>query len=110
MAPITAMVYITDRKNSYNHITKFCIYIFNPNTLGNMESSLKCCVGVVRFSLVNSSSAGEEKPIFIPPRNVARHVMSEHLATAHIRSLFDGDKVKELLPSSKFCVKSAALD
>ena len=59
-----------------------------PNALMSFgSSSSKYCAEVVRFSFVNSKSAGEEKPKFMPISNEPRDATSAHIATTLTRPL-----------------------
>ena len=59
-----------------------------PNALMSFgSSSSKYCAEVVWFSFVNSKSAGEEKPKFMPISSEPRDATSAHIATTLIRPL-----------------------
>ena len=82
-----------------------------PNTLGRIEVLLKCCVGIVRFILLNSSRAGEVNPVAIPVNIDAKDAMKLHLATTHTSSLLSvaledgsgtGDSMSGVMASSAF--------
>ena len=49
-----------------------------PNTLNRIDVRWICCVGMVRFSLLNSSRAGEEKDVAMPPTNEDNDAIKVH--------------------------------
>ena len=81
------LVYISIPALYYVYVRYYFKWL-TPNVLMSLgSSSSKYCAGVVRFSFVNSKSAGEEKPKFMPISNEPRDATNAHIATTLIRPL-----------------------